>query len=63
MSASIIVYGLDGRIVDVVEAESFPAGEHTVSWIPSSELASGCYLVRLQTEVETDVMNCVLLEN
>ncbi len=63
MSASINVYGLDGRIVDVVEAGAFPAGEHTVSWIPSPEFASGCYLIRLQTEVGTDVRNCVLLEN
>ncbi len=61
MSASVTVYGLDGRIVDVVETGAFPAGEQVVSWVPSSELASGCYLIRLQTEVGTDVMNCVLL--
>jgi len=63
MSASVTVYGLDGRIVDVVETGAFPAGEHTVSWIPSPEFASWCYLIRLQTEVGTDVVNCVLLEN
>ncbi len=63
MSASIAVYGLDGRIVDVVETGAFPAGEHTVLWHPSAELASGCYLIRLQTEFGTDVVNCVLLEN
>ncbi len=61
MSASVTVYDLNGRIVDVVEDGCFLAGEHSVSWIPSSELASGCYLIRLQTEIGTDVMNCVLL--
>ncbi len=61
MSASITVYDLDGRVIDVVEDGCFPAGVHTVSWIPSSELASGCYLVRMQTEAGTDVVNCVLL--
>jgi len=61
MSASVTVYGLDGRIVDVVEAGYFPAGEHVVSWIPSSELASGCYLIRVQSDAGTDVRNCVLL--
>ncbi|MEA3265355.1 MAG: hypothetical protein U9P42_00230 [Candidatus Fermentibacteria bacterium] len=40
----------DGRVVYNVEADSFPAGEHAVSWIPSSELASGCHLIRLQTD-------------
>ncbi|MEA3267499.1 MAG: T9SS type A sorting domain-containing protein, partial [Candidatus Fermentibacteria bacterium] len=61
MSASITVYGLDGRVVDIVEAGTFQAGEHTVSWIPSSELASGCYLIRLQTDTGVHVRNCVLL--
>lgn len=63
MNASITVYGLDRRIVDVVEDGCFPAEEHSVSWIPSSELASGCYLIRLQTDGGTDVRDCVLLGN
>ena len=62
MSASVTVYGLDGRIVDVVEAGSFPAGEHTVSWIPSSGLASGCYLIRLSTPSNSTSSRCVYLQ-
>ena len=59
--ASLTVYDLGGRIVDVIEAGSFPAGEHTVQWIPSEELSAGCYLIRLQTDTGIDVKNCVLL--
>ncbi|MCD4706179.1 MAG: T9SS type A sorting domain-containing protein, partial [Candidatus Sabulitectum sp.] len=61
-NASLTVYDLGGRIVDVAEAGSFPAGEHTVQWIPSEELSAGCYLIRLQTDTGRDVRNCVYLD-
>ncbi len=62
VETSLTAYDLNGRIVDVVEVGSFPAGEHTVLWTPSSELSSGCYQIRLHTDIGTDVVNCVLLK-
>ncbi len=55
------VYDLSGRLIEILEQDSFQEGEHSFDWTPGN-LSSGCYLIRLSTPQESFVRNCVFLE-
>ncbi len=59
--ATVAVYALDGRRVTTLWQGERPAGEHRVTW-DGRGLASGAYLVRLQTGQTTASRKVLLLQ-
>ncbi len=59
--ASLTVYDLNGRVIDVLGEGVFTEGEHSLQWAPD-EIASGCYLVRLTTADNSITGNVVFLK-
>ncbi|MCK5133943.1 MAG: T9SS type A sorting domain-containing protein, partial [Candidatus Sabulitectum sp.] len=55
------VYDLSGRLIEILEQDSFQEGEHSFDWTPGN-LSSGCYLIRLSTQKESFVRNCIFLQ-
>jgi hypothetical protein len=55
------VYDLTGRLVENLESESAPAGEHASVWVPDPEFPNGCYLIVLDACGERAVRRCVRL--
>ena len=45
---SINVYDIQGRLVSKVELGNIPSGAYSTKWNPSSTLASGVYIVRVE---------------
>ncbi len=58
--ASLTVFDLYGRVVDVLGDGLFSEGEHTLQWAPEG-IASGCYMLRLSTSDECVTGNLVFL--
>jgi len=48
-SISLAVYDLSGRLLTVLLRAVQPAGHHQLVWRPENQLASGVYLLRLQS--------------
>ncbi len=48
--ASLTVYDVSGKVVDVVADGPMHAGQHLVTWSPGSSLSRGLYFLRLQSE-------------
>lgn len=61
MNVTLTIYDLNGRIVDVITKGSFLKGNHSVQWIPSGNLSSGCYLVQISTTIGLYSRACILL--
>ncbi|MFH1843204.1 MAG: LamG-like jellyroll fold domain-containing protein [bacterium] len=65
-AVSLVVYGLDGRLVARLVSEILPAGEHGVVWDGCNDAgqqqASGTYLYRLQTARDNQVRRMTLLK-
>ena len=59
--ASLTVFDLNGRVVDVLGDGLFSEGEHTLQWAPVG-ISSGCYLVRLTTANHGVVGNMVFVK-
>ncbi len=59
--ASLTVYDLNGRVVDVLGEGVFAEGEHSLQWAPGG-IASGCYMVRLTTADNSITDNAVFLK-
>jgi hypothetical protein len=51
-NARLSVFDVTGRLVDTVVDGSLPAGSHEVAWSPSSDLASGTYFYRFESQGE-----------
>ncbi len=60
-SARVAVYGLDGRRVATLWEGERPAGEHRVTW-DGRGLASGAYVVRLQSGGAVSTQKVLLLQ-
>ena len=60
-SARVAVYGLDGRRVATLWEGDRPAGEHRVTW-NGRGLASGAYVVRLQSGATVSTQKVLLLQ-
>ena len=61
MEVSVSVFDLNGRVVDEVASDFFPAGGSVLEWNAPEELGSGCYLIRLESASEFVTRNCILL--
>ena len=59
--ASLTVFDLNGRVVDVLIDGLFSEGEHTLQWAPVG-ISSSCYLVRLTTSDDSVTRNMVLIK-
>ena len=59
-NASLTVFDLNGRVIDVLGEGVFAEGEHSLQWAPEG-IASGCYLIRLNAAGESVTGNLVLL--
>ena len=59
--ASLTVFDLNGRVVDVLGDGLYSEGEHTLQWAPVG-ISSGCYLVRLTTADDSVIKNIVLIK-
>lgn len=59
--ASLTVFDLYGRVVDVLGDGHFSEGEHTLQWAPDG-ISSGCYLVRLTTADHSVIGNIVFIK-
>lgn len=58
--ATLTVFDLNGRIVNVIAEGTFSAGIHTLNWVPDG-VSSGCYLVRLTSADEFATANLVFI--
>ncbi|MCK5117746.1 MAG: T9SS type A sorting domain-containing protein [Candidatus Aegiribacteria sp.] len=61
MNASLTIYDLNGRVVDMVADEFFQAGNNTIEWIAPENLSSGCYILRFETLSNCISKSCVLI--
>ncbi len=59
--ASLTVFDLNGRVVDVLGDDLFSEGEHALQWAPEG-IASGCYLVRLTSVDHSVIGNMVFIK-
>ncbi|MCP4648048.1 MAG: T9SS type A sorting domain-containing protein, partial [bacterium] len=59
--ASLTVYDLNGRVVDVAAEQEFPTGTNLVEWSPPDELCNGYYLLCIDTLNGRCIENCILL--
>ncbi len=59
--ASLTVFDLNGRVVDVLGDGLFSEGEHTLQWTPDG-ISSGCYLIRLTTTDHSVTTNMVFIK-
>jgi len=59
--ARLAVYDLSGRLVENLETNSMPSGEHILTWNPEPSLPDGCYLIVLDAGGERAVRRCVKL--
>ncbi len=59
--ASLTVFDLNGRVVNVLGEGVFAEGEHTLVWAPDG-IASGCYMVRLTTDYGSAIENMVFIK-
>ncbi len=55
------IYNVNGRLVQVLIQDQFPAGDHRLVW-NAQGLTAGVYLLRLETEDETIVRRMTLLK-
>ncbi len=60
-TASLHIYDLSGRRVDVVADEVFPAGKNTVEWVVPNGVSSGCYLIQYKSTLESISERCMLI--
>jgi hypothetical protein len=60
-SASLRVYGLDGRLIDEFVNGCLPAGDHRVVW-NAEGLPAGIYLVRLESAAGVRTVKAVLVK-
>jgi len=60
-SASLALYDLNGRVVDIVSEGIFAEGSNIVDWTVSENLSNGCYLLRLSSDTENVTRNVVIL--
>ncbi|MFA7056071.1 MAG: metallophosphoesterase [Candidatus Cloacimonadales bacterium] len=57
---SLSVYNLKGQKVEqVCQNKLFVAGHHNIAWVTSSQLSSGIYLLKLNTESESKLMKFI----
>jgi flagellar hook assembly protein FlgD len=61
MNIKLSVYDVMGRLVDIVSEGTKAAGNHTFTW-NATNLASGMYLLRLETEGQVMVRKMALLK-
>ena len=59
--ARLAVYDLSGRLVENLETNSMPSGEHILTWNPEPSLPDGCYIIVLDAGGERAVRRCVKL--
>jgi len=59
--ASLTLYDLNGRVVEVITRELFSEGQHTMQWTPGG-ISSGCYLLRLSSANGSVTRNVVFLK-
>ncbi len=59
--ASLTVFDLNGRVVDILGEGVFTEGEHTLQWAPEG-IASGCYMIRLTTEHGSVIENMIFIK-
>ena len=56
----LTVFELNGRAVDVLVDETYPAGHHTFNWSPS--IPSGIYILRLETPQDVQIRRMIRIE-
>ncbi len=57
---NITVWGMEGVMIQNLTSEIFPAGEHTLLWIPS-ELPRGMYYLKLENHFHVELLKCLVL--
>lgn len=57
----IMIYDITGRMVEKLRDQVMNAGNHTLNW-DASELPSGVYFYRLESDLFTDVKKCLLIK-
>lgn len=55
------VYDLTGKLIDVLISDYLPAGDHQLVW-NAKDQASGVYLIRLESDSETQIKRMTLLK-
>ena len=58
---TLSIYDLTGRQIEVLISDFLPAGNHQLVWKAENQ-ASGVYLVRLESEAETQIRRMTLLK-
>jgi hypothetical protein len=59
----LVIYDLQGRLVEVLADEYFEDGDHSIQWQPDGDpVASGIYLARLKTERGVAMRKLVLIK-
>ncbi len=61
-AAEVKIYDMQGREVGSFEKQLYPAGIHTLEWIPNAiNLPKGVYLIHLQTSIQLIVQKAIKL--
>jgi hypothetical protein len=56
---SIKAYSITGSMIQNIQQGEFSAGTHTISWTPEGGLASGLYLIQINTSSQSKTLKVV----